>query len=193
MNIRTTAGACALFLGGAFTAYSFTSQTPDEKAMYELMAPGEHHKLLEDKVGKWNMTVKMAETPMGPASESPATSEMKWILDGRFIQDDTHGSFGGMPFTGLGLGGYDNMKKKYVSIWMDSMGTGVMSTEGTYDAKSKTFTYTGEMQDPMQMKMVPVKMVEKVTDKDNWSMTMFTTGPGGKDIQMMEILYKRAK
>lgn len=193
MNFRTAAGACALFLGGAFAAYSFTTQTPEEKALYELMAPSEHHKLLEDRVGKWNMTVKMAESPMGPASESLATSEMKWILGGRFIQDDTQGSFGGMPFVGLGFGGYDNLKKKFVSIWMDNMGTGVMATEGTYDVETKTFTFNGEMQDAMLGKMVPVKLVEKIADKDNWTMAMFTTGPNGKDLQMMEILYKRAK
>lgn len=194
MKARFWIAAVALAATGAYTAHAFTkTQTPEEKAMMELASPGAAHKLLDDKVGKWDMVVKMSAGPGMPAQESAATSEMKWVLGGRFIEDRTKGTFNGEPFEGIGHGGYDNMKKKYVSHWMDNWGTGIMATEGTYDAEAKTFTYEGEMPDPMQGKVVRVRMTEKVTDKDHWTMTMSTPGADGKHNQMMEIQYTRAK
>lgn len=194
MNTRFWISAVALVATGAFTAHAFTkTQAPDEAKMMALVSPGEGHKLLDDKVGKWNLVVKMSPVPGMPAQESAATSEMKWVLGGRFIEDHTKGTFNGEPFEGIGHGGYDNMKQKYVSTWMDNWGTGIMSTEGTYDAATKTFTYEGDMPDPMLGKIVRVRMIEKVTDKDHWTMTMLTPGENGKHTQMMEIQYTRAK
>jgi hypothetical protein len=114
-------------------------------------------------------------------------------MDGRLLEDHTTGTFEKMPFTGLGHVGYDNMKKKYVSTWMDNMGTAIMMSEGTYDAATKTFTYTGEMPDPMQGKYVKSRTTEKMVDKDHWVMSMYSTGADGKEVQGMEISYTRAK
>ena len=47
-----------------------------------------------------------------------------------------------MPFEGMGIVGYDNLLKKFVSVWIDNMGTGLMPGTGTYDAATKTYTYT---------------------------------------------------
>ncbi len=193
MKFRTGFIAVALVFGSALATHAFTAQSADEmKKIMELVSPGEAHKLLADKIGKWDMKVKLTQ-PGIPAQESDATSEMKWILDGRFIEDHTTGSLADMPFTGRGFAGYDNMKKAYVSTWMDSMGTGIMMMEGTYDAATKTFTYTGEMQDPMQGKYVKTRSTEHMVDKDHMVMAMYTPGPDGKEMKMMEISYTRAK
>lgn len=96
-----------------------------------------------------------------------------------------------MPFTGASLEGYDNAKKKFISTWADSMGTGIMMSEGTYDPATKTFTYTAEMQ------MLPgmtrkVREVVKVIDKDHHTFE-FYEDRGGKEVKTMEIAYTRAK
>jgi len=38
----------------------------------------------------------------------------------------------GMPFEGMGLDGYDNASKEYISIWIDNMGTGIMYMKGKW-------------------------------------------------------------
>ena len=67
------------------------------------------------------------------------------------------------------------MKKKFVSSWIDNMGTGIQFSEGTYDPATKTFTYTSEMEMMPGMK-TPVREVIKVTD-NNHMMTGVVRNP----------------
>jgi hypothetical protein len=160
----------------------------------EYATPGEAHKALEPNIGKWTLKVKHAMQPGDPLGEaSDATSEVVWIMDGRYTQEEVTGSFMDQPFKGMGLMGYDNFKKKYVSTWCDNMGTGIMTAEGTYDAASKTFTYTGECPDMMTGKLTKSRSTQKWTDKDHWTMQAFKAGPDGKEALIMEIVGTRAK
>ncbi len=119
-------------------------------------------------------------------------------MDGRFFTLDVSGKFQ-MPgpdgkmkdfnFKGIGLEGYDNVKKKFVSTWSDNMITGIMMAEGTYDPASKTFTYTGETEMMPGMK-TKVRETVKVTDKDHHTFEYFEDR-GGKDVKTMEINYTR--
>src|SRR5215470_4588351 len=61
----------------------------------------------------------------------------------------------GLGIQGMAVEGYDNVKKKFVSSWIDNMGTAIMISEGTYDAGAKTLTYTAEteMMPGMKTKM----------------------------------------
>src|SRR5262249_28225517 len=109
---------------------------PDQAAMMaawqKYATPGEGHAVLKPIAGSWTCAVKMWMAPDAPPQESPATSESKMIMGDRYLQEEVKGSFQGMPFSGMGITGYDNIKKKYVGAWVDNMGTGVMTSEGTY-------------------------------------------------------------
>lgn len=63
---------------------------------------------------------------------------MKILLDGRFLYQEFNGQMVGRPFNGIGIDSYDNMRKRYVTAWMDSMGTGVFLMEGTADSDGRT-------------------------------------------------------
>jgi hypothetical protein len=171
--------------------------SPEEAAMMErwnaYMTPGEPHKRLAEKVGTWTAKVTQWMAPDAPPTTSEAVAEYRMILDGRFLADSTQGSFQGIPFLGNGLTGYDNMKKVYQSTWIDNMGTGIMMSEGTYDAASKSFTFHGEMPDPMTGKMKKVKSVDKPMGPDQSMMQMWETGPDGKPWKSLEIVYTRKK
>jgi hypothetical protein len=193
MNIRTGFIALALATGGALAAYAFTAQDPEMmKKFMEFSTPGDAHKVLDSKVGKWNLKVKLMMEP-GKPTESDATADVKWVLGNRFLADETTGTFMGGPFNGHGHVGYDNIKKKYVATWMDTASTGVMVSEGTYDAATKTFNYTGESPDCMTGKYVKSRTTEKMVDKDHWVMSSYSAGPDGKEALGMEISYTRAK
>jgi hypothetical protein len=95
-----------------------------------------------------------------------------------------------MDFKGRSTEGYDNAKKKFVSSWIDNMGTGIMASEGTYDASTKTFTFHAnyEMAPGVQSK---IRETLKMTDKDHHTMEWFEQR-GGQEVKTMEIAYTRA-
>jgi hypothetical protein len=169
------------------------------KQMMEMAKPNENHKVLAQSVGNFSYTVKMWMDPSGKPTESTGTATRKAIFDGRYITGDYSGSFKmpgpdgkmqNMNFKGMSLDGYDNAKKKFVSSWVDNMGTGIMMMEGTYDTATKTFTYTGENEMMPGMK-TKVREVIKMTDK---GMAMeFYEDRGQGEAKTMEINYTKKK
>lgn len=92
-------------------------------------------------------------------------------------------------FKGMAVEGYDNAKKKFVSSWIDNMGTGIMNSEGTYDPAEKTLTYLAEYETMPGMK-TKMRQVIKITDKDHRRMEFFEDREG-KEVKTMEITYER--
>ena len=171
------------------------------KQMMELSKLNENHKLLADMDGNWNYTIKMwmNPDPMAKPQESKGTATRKSIMGGRyFVMDVTgkmqmpgaDGKMKDMQFKGMAVEGYDNVKKKFVASWVDSMGTGIQSSEGTYDPATKTFTYTMQME-PMPGMKQQVREVLKATDKDHMMLEWYET-QGGQERKTMEIAYTRA-
>jgi len=48
----------------------------------------------------------------------------------------------------MGITGYDNLSKKYVSIWLDTMGIAPFMMEGSGSADGKTITLKGQHAEP---------------------------------------------
>jgi hypothetical protein len=161
--------------------------------MMQYAQPGEHHKMLEPFAGSFTATVKSWMAPGQPPMESTGTSVNSWVLGGRFLKQEFEGSFGGMPFTGLGYTGYDNVKKKFIGLWMDTMGTSVMVSEGVSDASGRVITSTSNMDDPMSGQSQALRTVTTVSDNDHMIYEMFMKGPDGADMKVMEIDYARKK
>jgi hypothetical protein len=171
------------------------------KQMMEMSKLNENHKLLADMNGNWNYTIKMWMNPDPNAKpqESKGTATRKSVMGGRYFVMDVSGKMQmpgedgkmkDMQFKGMAVEGYDNVKKKFVSSWIDSMGTGIQGSEGTYDPASKTFTYTMEME-PMPGMKQQVREVIKVTDKDHMMLEWYENR-GGQEKKTMEIAYTRA-
>ena len=194
MTLAATCFAVALGASAQEKAKSAEkSAPPDEKAMMEMMAkaatPGEHHKKLEPLVGKFDAKVTSWTDPSKPPLQSTATCERKWVLGGRYVEEQFSGTFMEQPFNGIGYTGYDNVGKKYVSIWMDSMSTGIMDMKGTLTGNA--IAETGSMVDPMSGKPMNLKSKMTVTDKDHHTFEMWGPAPDGKMFKMLEITYSR--
>jgi hypothetical protein len=141
---------------------------------------------LKELVGTWDAVIKT-----GP-QESKGTVIYKLELGGLWLVSDFQGEFEGQKFTGKGLDSYDPIKKKYVSVWVDSMSTSPLFAEGTFDKEGKIMTMNGEGPG-MDGKPMKVKMITEYRDKDNLVWTMFGPGPDGKEGPMFSITYKRRK
>jgi len=171
------------------------------KQMIELSKLNENHKLLATMDGNWNYTIKfwMNPDPNAPPQQSKGTATRKSIMGGRYsVMDVTgkmqmpgeDGKLKDVQFKGMGIEGYDNVKKKFVASWIDNMGTGVQFSEGTYDPAIKTFTYTSEIEMMPGMK-TPVREVVKATDNDHMILEWYENR-GGQEKKTMEINYTRA-
>ncbi len=169
---------------------------PDPEMMKKWMAfstPGADHKVLDAMAGKWTTRVKWWMDPAGPAQESSGTCESAWIMGGRYLQETHKGEAMGQPFEGMGLTGFDNLKKKYVGTWVDNMGTGVMVSEGSYDPATKAISFKTEGPDESMTKYVPMRMVHTITDANTHKMEMYGPDKSGKEFRTLEVTYTKAK
>ncbi|CAN5578228.1 hypothetical protein BH18VER1_BH18VER1_11030 [soil metagenome] len=187
----------------AASSGAHSAAQPSEAEMMQMMMDNaklnENHKLLAELVGDWTYTVNMWMDPSAPPIESKGTATRKSEWGGRYFIADASGKFQ-MPgpegkmqpfdFKGRSTEGYDNAKKKFVSSWIDNMGTGIMISEGTYDPATKTFTYLGDYDMAPGMK-TKIRETIKVTDKDHHLMEWFENR-GGQEAKTMEIAYTRA-
>ena len=199
MNMRTLcvgfAAGCATMLLAAMTISPERSQDPAEmeklfmEAMEKYAMPAEQHAELAKREGEWSADLKMWQAPDMPPEIMSGHTTFKMIMDGRYLLQEYTGTYNGMPFKGAGLTAYDRIKKKYINIWLDSMGTGIMYSEGRM--KDGVVTYKGKMPDMMLGKYVPSRSTERDIDENTLVMKMFTPGPDEKEFQTMEITYKR--
>jgi Protein of unknown function (DUF1579) len=166
----------------------------DPQAMMEIWkqmaTPGEPHKLFATLAGSWTTTTKEWMEPGKPPTESTGTAEMKMLLDGRFLYQEYNAQMMGQPFSGIGIDAYDNMTKKYMTAWVDTMGTGIFMMEGTASADGKTIMLKGSHPEPGGGKMTH-RAVWKIIDNNTQTFDMYGAHHGGKETKMMEITYTR--
>ena len=180
----------------AFAADAPPKMTAEQQAMMEKMTkaatPGPQHEMLKKMAGEWNAKVTSQMDPSQPAEVEQSTSTLTMLMDGRYCQEVTSGNMMGQPFSGMGLTGYDNVLGKYVSTWIDNMGTGIMTSVGTADASGKVITWIGTMSDPVTGKPSKSRMVTTIKDDDHHTFEMYGTPPGGKkEMKMLTIEYSR--
>src|SRR5713101_5370957 len=172
------------------------------KQMMELSKIGENLKLLSSLDGNWDYTIKfwMNPDPSAKPHESKGTATRKSVMGGRYVMMDVTGNMQmpgedgkmkAMQFKGMGMEGYDNVKKKFVASWIDNMGTGIEFSEGTYDPATKSFTYTSEMEAVPGMK-TKVREVLKIADNDHHTFEWYEN-QGGQEKKTMEINYTKKK
>jgi len=167
---------CAISVA-AFLAASARAQEP--------VKAGPEHAKMKQLEGTWDAKIEM----QGKASKG--TMSYKMGLGGLWMLENFQGEFEGQKFEGRGATTYDSNKKKYVSVWIDSMSTTPMMSEGNFE-KDGRMVMKGQM--PMQDgKMVQSTMITEMKGDNNMIFTMNVPGPDGKEMTMMKITYTRAQ
>ena len=167
------------------------SQEAMMAAWQKVMAPSEGHARLEPIVGSWKTRTTFVMEPGGKPDTSEGTSEHRWVVGGRFVEQVYKGTSMGMPFEGLGFTGYDNCQKKYVGTWMDSFGTGIMDSIGVGKPKPNEMNFAAKAIDPMG-KPMNFDCKVKIQDRDHHTYEMWTKAPNGRRYRMMIVEYSRA-
>lgn len=161
----------------------------DMQACMLAATPGKMHKHLAEDIGTWRTKTTMWMTPGAAPMTSEGTSTVSPLLDGRFIMVNWKGEMPGMgPFNGLGISGFDNVSQKFVSVWLDNHGTGIMNGTGELSADGRTLTweYTGNC--PITKKPMTMREVDTVTGPNTKTLEMFGADPkNGQEFKMMKI------
>lgn len=175
-----------------------TKMSPEQMEMMaawqKLATPCEHHKHLSRMEGPWK--TECTTHGCGMTGDEPTTSQgsakSKMIMGGRFLVTKYRGEMMGQPFEGMSIDGYDNFKKKYVSMWIDNMGTGIYAMEGTCSPDAKQFDYAADWIDPMTGKNKAVRSTTRWINDDEFVMEMFEKPEGGEEAKMMQIKFTRS-
>jgi hypothetical protein len=168
----------------------------EQKAMMDAMQRmGEvrpEHKQLDYFTGEWKATTTVWMDPKAPPQKTEGKTHAESKFGGRYVEMQHEGKFQDQPFSGEGLIGFDNMKGKFFSTWIDSMSTGMWLAWGSYDKGSNTYTFHGSMDDPMaQGAQVKVREVIHPTDAKHCTFEWYETRKDGKEAKTMQIDYAK--
>jgi hypothetical protein len=158
----------------------------------EYMTPGDMHKWMAKGVGTWEGEVR-SYMPGAPVDTQKGKEVTKMSMNGLYQESDFSSTMMGQPFMGHSTMGYDNLRKVFVSTWIDNMGSGIIMMEGTYDAATKTLNMKGKQSDPTYNKQSDMRQEVIFTDDDSYTMNMYGTGPDGKEMKVMDVVLKRKK
>jgi len=146
----------------------------------------DHHKMLLKGVGEWEGTLTMnmpgMEEPV-PVQESVTAVGDYWTTS-KFT-----GNFGGMPFHGTGVTGYDATKKQFVGTWVDNMTSHLSIMNGSYDAKTSKLTMNWEAPDQATGAMAVHRM--ETIHRSDAVVSHFFMGEGDAAVETMVIKMKR--
>ncbi|HYC30442.1 MAG TPA: DUF1579 domain-containing protein [Chitinophagaceae bacterium] len=179
-------------LTAILTFGAFAQSEADMQKWMAHATPGDMHKMLANYNGRWTANTKMWMDPSQPPMESTADVTTDMHMGDRYQKSVYSGDFGGMPFQGESLTGYDNTRKVFTNTWIDNMGTGIMYSEGTWNEKTRSVEFKGTATDPMAGKAMPFREVFTFSGNDNYKMEMYNM-VDGREYKTMEISFTRKK
>ena len=153
--------------------------------------PGENHKILERFLGKWDTATSFV---MGGRKTPPekGSTEFSWLIEGRWLQGETVGTFLGRPARSVAILGYDNFKQSFVVTNVSSVDTAMTRSEGDLTRDGKALITYGTLDEYLtgeHDKMV--KYVWRFESKDKIVLELHDLPIGEKNTQVVEIVYTR--
>lgn len=138
--------------------------------------------------GHWSVQQSMWTTPGASPVVDHGTATYALVLGGRDLRQDLRIA-SSKPFEGLGYIGQDGVAGSYFSSWMDTNFSGMILAHGSYDAASRTYTFTGEMAGS-DGSPVPVREVMRIADSDHFVYEYYETR-NGKEALAVSLQYTR--
>jgi len=184
----------ALFAAGFALGRAGAGEEGDAKddaaAWMELARPGPQHAELMKLAGTWKVQGKSWMDPAADPVEYAGESVFTPVLGGRFLRQEVHTPMMGMDFEGVGYLGFDKAIGKYVTVWLDSMGTGIMNLVGEQTVPGKAWSYAGKYHGPGGQ-AVSFRQEISLTGADGITMEMYVDYGQG-EAKCMEQVYTRA-
>jgi Protein of unknown function (DUF1579) len=163
------------------------------KAWEDFKTPGDMHKWMAKWNGTWEGEVTQWMDPAAPPVKAKATNVSSMALNGLYQMSKFSSTMNGQPMEGMSTMGYDNVKKTFVSTWVDNLGSGIVYMTGAWDPATKTMNLKGKQTDPSTGKDSDIREEFKEVDDNTYTLAMFGTGHDGKEMKFMEGTFKKKK
>jgi len=171
----------------------FAQNEDPMKAYQDFMTPGEHHKRLAKEVGTWEADITHWMEPSAPPGKTTGINVVTMTMNGLYQVGNFSCTIMGMAMTGQSILAFDNAKKKYVLTWIDNFGSGIVMMTGTYNDAAKTLSLKGKQTNPVTGADGDLREEIKYINDDMYTVTMYGAGMDGKEMKMMESIFKRKK
>lgn len=191
MPNRTTLWTIPFLLSAVLLAPLSAQTTAEDqgKIMEAYMKAGEvteHHGYLKRFAGSWTAETKMWMAPGQPPTSGGGAIEGRLIMGGRFVALDFKGTMLGRPFEGFQLTGYDNMRKQYLTLWIDDTSTAFFELAGTRDPVKDILDQTGDWADPLGG-ATKVRALVRFVGPDEYVFEQFMIMTDGQEFKSMEM------
>ncbi len=94
--------------------------------------------------GTWDVEMTFWFQPGRPGVTTKATSTIRPLLDGLFVEEKIEGTLNGKPFTTLAWTGFNTSTKQYEATRIASTNTIRIAETGAYDEKANQFELKAE-------------------------------------------------
>lgn len=167
------------------TLTSLASTRVGQAQLPGTVKPGPEHKSLQKMEGAWDVAITILG---GIKTVGEATFKME--CGGLWLHSDLRFALGPIKIQTKSTETFDPVKKKYISVQVDSMTTAPSILEGTYDEQGTTLTSTGEARD-FNGESEQIKSVTKHVDDDHVVVAVYRVFPDGKERKHLTIEYTR--
>src|SRR5262249_1016105 len=121
--------------------------------------------------GEWHYKMAFWAKPGAKPKWTTGVTRNEMTLEDRFLSTSFVGELdvGGnnAMIKGQGLIGYDNARKSFTSVWVDTLSTGMMVGVGKYDPKTNSIVETGQFTNPVTGAEGKFRSELKFTDADD--------------------------
>ena len=193
MNKLIATGAVALVAVSVFVGQSIV-RAEDGEVVGEApktpawMAKTEQHAALAKSVGEFDVAVEMY-WPGGKVEKAAATAKREMILNGFYLREVFSMKTPNFTFEGIATAGYDTVRKKYVSTWLDNSSP-VMDI-GYGDMKDGKIVMTSTSPNHITGKLEGKKTVTENLTPDSWVSTFYNVAADGTETKWMQLSYTR--
>lgn len=153
--------------------------------------PSEEHKELERFVGEWRVRIASRGDPTQSPLISEGSSSISWVLGNRFVEEYFSGKLAEQPYEGRGFFGFDNTTRRYVSVWMESVATGVVLAYGLYRPEEQTFDFEGTVYDPLLGRTKQATTKIHFVSPDEFTIAFIEQTSAGVEFAAFELAYQR--
>jgi len=97
------------------------------------------HARLVAMCGTWDVEMTFVVQPGRPGIATKATSTIRPLFDGLFVEETIQGTLNGTPFTTMAWTGFNTSIKQYEATRIASTNNARIAETGTFDEKTKRF------------------------------------------------------
>jgi hypothetical protein len=151
--------------------------------------PGPEHARLIAMAGTWNVDMTFRFRPDGPPVTVKATSTIRPLLGGLFIEEAIEGTLNGTPFTTLAWTGFNTSTRHYEATRIATTNTARIAETGTYDEQTKQFELKADY--PLAGDTWHQRTVIQQSSPDAMTATSYLSFGNVPEWKAVEITYSR--